>query len=215
MSPRFLASVLVLAAVLVALAGPACAQSAAPPDQPHGPAIEPMQPPKDLPKAQKGDRTRNLDFLFGALKAAPDADTAKQVEARIWALWVASGSDTANLLMSRVRTAIDANDLDLALQLLDALVKLKPDYVEAWNRRATIHYMRKEFGQSMQDIQQVLSREPRHFGALSGLGMILQEFGEDKQALEVFRRALEINPNLPRIPDMVKTLSEKVEGRDI
>ena len=174
-----------------------------------------MQPPKDLPKAQKGDRTRNLDFLFGALKAAPDADTAKQVEARIWAIWVASGSDTANLLMSRAKTAIDANDLDLALQMLDALVKLKPDYVEAWNRRATIHYMRKEFGQSMEDIQQVLSREPRHFGALSGLGMILQEFGEDKQALEVFRRALEIYPNLQRIPDMVKSLSEKVEGRDI
>ena len=94
-------------------------------------------------------------------------------------------------------------------------MKLKPDYVEAWNRRATIHYMRKEFGASMQDIRQVLSREPRHFGALSGLGMILQEFGEDKEALEVFRRALEINPHLQRIPDMVKTLSEKIEGRDI
>jgi tetratricopeptide (TPR) repeat protein len=215
MKLRLLASILVPAAVLLALAGPVCAQSAAPPDQPHGPAIEPMQPPKDLPKAQKGDRTRNLDFLFGALKAAPDADTAKQVEARIWALWIASGSDTANILMGRVRTAVDANELDIALQLLDALIKLKPDYIEAWNRRATIHYMRKEFGQSMQDIRQVLSREPRHFGALSGLGMILQEFGEDKQALEVFRRALDINPNLARIPDMVKTLSEKVEGRDI
>ena len=215
MSLRFPASVLAPAAILMALAGPAVAQTAKPPDQPHGPAIEPMQPPKDLPKAQKGDRTRNLDFLFGALKAAPDEETSKQVEARIWALWIASGSDTANLLMSRARTAIDANDLDLALQLLDALVKLKPDYVEAWNRRATIHYMRKEFGASMKDIQQVLIREPRHFGALSGLGMILQEFGEDKQALEVFRRALEVNPHLARIPDMVKTLSEKVEGRDI
>jgi tetratricopeptide (TPR) repeat protein len=215
MSSRFLACLLVPAAVLVLLTGAASAQTAPPPDQPHGRAIEPMQPPKELPRAQKGDRTRNLDFLFGALKAAPDADTAKQVEARIWALWLASGSDTANLLMSRVKNATDANDLDLALKLLDALVKLKPDYVEAWNRRATIHYMRKEFGQSMQDIRQVLSREPRHFGAMSGLGMILQEFGEDKQALEVFRKALEINPNLQRIPDLVKTLSEKVEGRAI
>jgi tetratricopeptide (TPR) repeat protein len=75
--------------------------------------------------------------------------------------------------------------------------------------------MRKEFGASMQDIRQVLSREPRHFGALSGLGMILQEFGEDKEALEVFRRALEINPHMQRIPELVKTLSEKLEGRDI
>ncbi|MBX9845164.1 MAG: tetratricopeptide repeat protein [Xanthobacteraceae bacterium] len=214
MSPRFLRSLIAAAAVLALLVGPASAQTIAPPNQP-GKAIEPMQPPKDLPRAQQGDRGRNLDFLFGALKAAPDADTAKQVEARIWAQWMASGSDTANLLMTRTKTAIEANDLDLAIKLLDALVQIKPDYVEAWNRRATIHYMRKEFGQSLEDIRQVLSREPRHFGAMSGLGMILQEFGDDKRALEVFRRALEVHPNLPRIPDLVKTLSEKVEGRGI
>ena len=204
-----------LAIALLVLAGPALAQTVAPPSPPHGQAIEPMQPPKDLPRPQHGDRTRNLDFLFGALKAAPDAASAKQVESRIWALWVASGSDTANLLMTRVKTAIEANDLNLAVQLLDAVVKIKPDYIEAWNRRATIHYMRKEFSESLQDIRQVLIREPRHFGALSGLGMILQEFGDEKRALEAFRRALEIHPNLQKIPDMVKTLSEKVEGRDI
>ena len=93
----------------------ASAQTVAPPAPPHGQAIEPMQPPKDLPRPQRGDRTRNLDFLFGALKAAPDADSAKQVENRIWALWLASGSDTANLLMTRAKSAIDANDLDLAI----------------------------------------------------------------------------------------------------
>ena len=200
---------------MLALAGVASAQTITPPSPPHGQAIEPMQPPKDLPRPQHGDRTRNLDFLFGALKAAPDAASAKQVESRIWALWVASGSDTANLLMTRVKTAIEANDLNLAVELLDAIVKIKPDYIEAWNRRATIHYMRKEFGESLQDIRQVLIREPRHFGALSGLGMILQEFGDEKRALEVFRRALEIHPNLQKIPDLVKTLTEKVEGRDI
>ena len=182
---------------------------------PGPPAIEPMQPPNDLPRAQRGDRTRNLDFLFEALKAAPDDTTAKAVEDRIWALWVASGSDTANLLMTRVKTAIEAQDLDLALKLLDAIVALKPDYIEAWNRRATIYYMKKDFGRSLADIQQVLAREPRHFGAMSGLGMILQEFGDDKHALEVFRRALAVHPRLQRIPELVKSLSEKVEGRDI
>jgi Tfp pilus assembly protein PilF len=75
--------------------------------------------------------------------------------------------------------------------------------------------MRKDFGASLDDIRQVLSREPRHFGAMSGLGMILQEFGDEKRALEVFRRALEVHPNLQKIPDLVKTLSEKVEGRGI
>jgi tetratricopeptide (TPR) repeat protein len=207
----------VFAAVSLAVpAGPARAQTATPPTPPpHGQAIEPMQPPKDLPRPQAGDRTRNLNFLFGALKAAPDADSAKLVENRIWALWLASGSDTANLLMTRAKAASDASDYDLALQLLDAIVKIKPDYIEAWNRRATIHYLRKEFGPALEDIQQVLIREPRHFGAMSGLGMILHEFGDDKNALAVFRRALEINPHLDKIPDLVKTLTEKVEGRDI
>ena len=106
--------------------------------------------------SQRGDRTRNLDFLFGALKAAPDDASAKAIEDRIWALWIVSGSDTANLLMTRVKTAIDAKDLDLAIKLLDAIVKIKPDYVEAWNRRATIYYMRKDYGHSMEDIRQVL-----------------------------------------------------------
>jgi tetratricopeptide (TPR) repeat protein len=186
-----------------------------PPPGAPGQAIEPMQPPQDLPRVQRGDPVRNLDFLFGALKVAPDADSAKQVENRIWALWLASGSDTANLLMTRVKTAIEAKDLDLAIRLLDSIVQIKPDYVEAWNRRATLHYMRKDFGKSMDDIRQVLIREPRHFGAISGLGMILQEFGDEKRALDAFRRALEIHPHLPKIPEIVKGLTEKVEGRDI
>jgi tetratricopeptide (TPR) repeat protein len=174
-----------------------------------------VEPPKQLPKVQRGDPTKNLDFLFGALKVAPDDTTAKAIEERIWALWVVSRSDTTNLLMSRVKTALEAKDLDLAIQLLDSVIKTKPDYVEAWNRRATIYYMKKNYGQSLADIREVLRREPRHFGALSGLGLILQDIGDDKHALEVYRRALDVYPRLQRIPDVVKTLQEKVEGRDI
>lgn len=161
------------------------------------------------------DRTRNLEFLFGALKAAPDADSAKLVENRILALWLASGSDTTDLLMTRVKAAVDASDLDLAVRLLDAVVEIKPDYAEGWNRRATIYFMKKDFNRAIVDIRQALGREPRHFGALAGLGMMLHEVGDDKRALEIFRRALEVHPHLPRIPDLVKQLIEKVEGRDI
>jgi tetratricopeptide (TPR) repeat protein len=174
-----------------------------------------VDPPDKLPKVARGDRIKNLDFLFEALKVAPDADSAKLVEGRIWALWLASGSDTTDLLMTRAKTAADAKDTKLAIQLLDAVVELRPDYVEAWNRRATIHFASKDYGRSLADIRQVLAREPRHFGALSGLGVIMQEFGEDKLALEAFRRALAVNPHLQKIPDFVKTLTEKVEGRDI
>jgi tetratricopeptide (TPR) repeat protein len=171
--------------------------------------------PEKLPRAARGDRTKNLDFLFEALKIAPDAESAKLVEGRIWALWSVSGSDTTDLLMTRVKTAADGKDFNLAIELLNAVIELRPDYVEAWNKRATLYFLNKDYENSLADLRQVLAREPRHFGALSGLGIIMQEFGEDKLALEAFRRALAVNPYLPKIPDYVKTLSEKVEGRDI
>lgn len=170
--------------------------------------------PAKLPRVA-GDKTKNLDFLFGALKAAPDEVSAKAVEARIWSLWMATTSDTAALLMLRAKAAMDSKDMDVALKLLDAVIKLRPDYIEAWNRRATIYYMQNQYTRSMEDIREVLIREPRHFGALAGLGMIMQETGDDKRALDAFRKALAINPHLERIPDMIKTLTEKVEGRDI
>jgi tetratricopeptide (TPR) repeat protein len=170
--------------------------------------------PSKLPKIS-ADRGKGLDFLFGALKAAPDGASAKHVEARIWAIWMQTPSDTAALLMIRAKTAMDAQQTDVALKLLDAIVKLRPDYTEAWNRRATLYYLKNDYTRSLGDIQQVLAREPRHFGALAGLGMIMQDIGDDKRALEAFRKALAINPHLEKVPDLVKTLSEKVEGRDI
>jgi tetratricopeptide (TPR) repeat protein len=172
-------------------------------------------PPAKHPRPTNVDRSRNIEFLFGALKAAPDPESAKLVENRILTLWLVSGSDTADLLMTRVKTAIDAKEFDLAIELLNAVVEIKPDYVEGWNRRATVHFLKKDFSAAIVDIRQVLAREPRHFGALAGLGMIMQELGEDKRALEVFRRALDVHPHLQRIPDLVKSLTEKVEGRDI
>jgi tetratricopeptide (TPR) repeat protein len=172
------------------------------------------EPPGKLPKVG-ADRTRGLDFLFGALKAAPDEASAKHVEARIWALWLQTPSDTAALLMMRAKAAIDAQQVDVAQKLLDAVVKLRPDYVEGWNRRATLFYLKNDYAHSLEDIEQVLVREPRHFGALAGLGMIMQDLGDDKRALDAFRKALAINPHLEKVPELVKALSEKVEGRDI
>jgi tetratricopeptide (TPR) repeat protein len=169
-------------------------------------------PPAAAPKI---DHAHNIDFLFQALKAAPDDETARLIEGRIWALWLASGSDTADLLMSRARAAIEQNDSELAIQLLDAIIGLKPDYIEAWNRRATLYFEKHDYARAMSDIAQVLAREPRHFGALAGLGMILQDIGDNKGALEAFRRALAVDPRLERVPEIVKSLTEKVEGRNI
>jgi tetratricopeptide (TPR) repeat protein len=208
MSQRFLAwvAVAMLAAVWVL---PAAAETVDP--EP----LKPIEPPSTLPRAQRGDKTQNLDRLFAALKVAPDDDSAKYIENRIWAIWLASSSDTANLLMGRAKSAADGKDYDLAIRLLTAVIDIRPDFTEAWNRRATVYYTQKDFGRALADIHEVLAREPRHFGALSGLGIILQELGDDKRALDAFRRALAIHPHLERIPDLVKKLTEKVDGRDI
>jgi tetratricopeptide (TPR) repeat protein len=203
----------ILLAALTAVA-PCAAVAQDPPAAPPKQLKKLPEPPSKLPKVG-ADRTRGLDFLFGALKVAPDEASAKHVEARIWALWMQTPSDTAALLMMRAKAAMDAQQTDVALKLLDAVVKLRPDYIEAWNRRATLYYLRNDYTHSLQDIEQVLVREPRHFGALAGLGMIMQDLGDEKRALDAFRKALAINPHLEKVPDLVRTLTEKVEGRDI
>jgi tetratricopeptide (TPR) repeat protein len=218
MASRFLLAVAVGALLFAPnLLAPVLAAEPTPPQTPPGVAPKPdwVTPPSETPRSGRGERTYNLDTLFEALKIAPDAESAKAIEERIWALWMVSGSDTCNLLMGRVKAATDEKDYGLAIKLLDAVIELKPNYTEAWNRRATLHFLQKDYGQALTDIREVLVREPRHFGALSGLGLILQEFGDDKHALEAYRRALAINPHLEHIDEVIKTLREKVEGRDI
>jgi tetratricopeptide (TPR) repeat protein len=218
MASRFLRAFTCRSAILIAaalVAAPILALAQAPGIKPPPNQQKKLpEAPGKLPKVG-ADRTRGLDFLLGALKVAPDEASAKHVEARIWALWMQTPSDTAALLMVRAKAAMDAQKLDVALKLLDAVVKLRPDYIEAWNRRATVYYLQNDYARSLQDIEQVLVREPRHFGALAGLGMIMQDLGEDKRALDAFRKALAVNPYLEKVPELVKTLSEKVEGRDI
>jgi tetratricopeptide (TPR) repeat protein len=204
MNPRF--PTLAIIALLVA-PGVMAAQAQNPQDW--------LSAPSDLPRAEHGGPAYSLDTLFSALKIAPDDASAKAIEDRIWAIWTASGSDTCNLLMSRVKAATDDKDYDLAIKLLTAVIALKPDYVEAWNRRATVYYLKDDYAHALADIREVLSKEPRHFGALSGLGLILQDIGDDKDALEAYRKALAIDPHLENLPDVVKTLREKVEGREI
>ena len=174
-----------------------------------------LEPPTQAPSIRRGERLRNLDFLFEALKHAPNEEAAKAVADRIWGIWMNSGGDTTNLLISRVRNAMEAKDYDLALQLLDAAIEFKPEYAEAWNQRATVYFLKKDYQRAVSDLAQVIAREPRHFGALFGLGVIMQEFGDDKRALEVYRKLLEIDPHMKRVPELVKQLTEKVEGRDI
>lgn len=219
--PRAVARAGIASAIALSTAA-LVAIAATPADAQRAPSPRAADPHRDLPRSlerlpaqQMPEETRGLDFLFEALKAAPDKASAKHVEARIMALWASTPSDTVALLMGRVKTAIEHKDVPLALKLLDAIVQIRPDYVEGWNRRATLHLLANDQARALADIRQVLVREPRHFAALVGLGMILRDLGEEARALDAFRRAIEINPHLDRVIDQIKTLREKVEGRDI
>jgi Tfp pilus assembly protein PilF len=126
-----------------------------------------------------------------------------------------SGSDTADLLMDRALDALKGEDQALAVELLDRVIALNPDWAEAWNKRATVFFMMGDMTRSMADIREVLAREPRHFGALAGMGMILQSTGDEKHAFEAFKKALAVNPFLPDVKKAVEKMSPEMDGQDI
>jgi tetratricopeptide (TPR) repeat protein len=166
-------------------------------------------------RAGKADRTARLDTLYEALAKAPNQVIAKIVESKIEALNFQSGSATADLLMARARSMMEAKDSKLAFELLGSIIEIAPNFIEARAQRATLYYVTKNIPGALADLRVVLAREPRHYGALTGLGVILQEIGEDKRALEAFRRALAVDPYLESVPEAVKKLEVEVEGRDI
>lgn len=158
------------------------------------------------------DEQSRLDTLFAKLSEAETPQAAEPIAREIQMLWMDSGSDTVDVLMSRAGKAIQAEDSALALDLLDVVVTLKPSYAEGWNRRATVYYMREDFGKSLVDIERVLALEPRHWGALSGLGIIQRRLGFKGEALDTFRRALEVNPGLENAPKAIEDLEKEAEG---
>ncbi len=171
-------------------------------------ALEPKPEPAVL-------RQRALDELFKHLSAATDPDEAKGYADAIERIWSQSRSDTANLIMQRVGVAMQAKNYAVALSLLDRLVALEPDWAEAWNRRATVRFLTENADGAMADIDKTIKLEPRHFGALIGMGVILQRSGFDKRALEVYTKALEIYPAQPGLKETVDKLGIDVNGRDI
>ncbi|KFC74076.1 hypothetical protein FG93_01374 [Bosea sp. LC85] len=158
--------------------------------------------------------TATLDRLFERLAAAKSPEEAKGIANLIQRRWARSGSDTADLLMARAQEAMRAKELDLSIELLDRIISLEPDWAEGWNQRANALFLAGDSIRSMIDIGEALKREPRHFGAMMGLGSILRQQGDDKRALIAYRRAQEIYPQFEAIKDAVEALKTEVDGRD-
>lgn len=166
----------------------------------------------ESPEAEAAQRRHRLDELFTRLAKA-EGSSWERVENDIWSQWSHSGSASMDLLLSLAAKAMDERDLDAALRFLNDLVRLAPEFAEGWNKRATVYYLRGEYGRSIADIQRVLALEPRHFGAMSGLGIILERLGDKKGALAAFRLGLEIHPNLRGAHEAVERLAPDVDGR--
>ena len=155
-----------------------------------------------------------LDGLFAQLEQAEDASLAASVEQAIWARWADSGSPTVNILLERAAAAENEGDRDLAGSYLDQASDLAPDYAEPWNRRANLAYRGEDYPGAIAAIQETLKREPRHFGAYAGLGLIYEELGQHRAALEAFRAALAIHPHYETALQGVQRLEPRVDGRE-
>lgn len=160
-------------------------------------------------------RRHTLDDLYGKLASAGDADEAKGLATLIGTIWMRTSSDTAALLMTRAVHSIETKNYPLALELLDRIVELQPNWAEAWNKRASVRYFNGDLDGSMADVEHVLKLEPKHFGALEGMATILQRTHLDKRALDIYRRALAIYPHQPDVEKIVDKLALEVEGQGI
>ncbi len=196
------------------------------PDGPEAPETAPETTPESgaepspghaiprSPGEEAAQRQARLDELFGQL-AQKENPAWEGVQQEIWSVWARSGSPSMDLLLVRAARAMEAGEFEVALRFLNDLVRLAPEFAEGWNKRATVYFLLEEYGHSVADIQRTLALEPRHFGALSGLGIILERLGDKQGAMRAYRRGLEIHPNLPGAAEGVERLAPEVDGREL
>lgn len=158
-----------------------------------------------------------LDALFSALQSdeAAAPATRARIENQIWEIWSQSGSASMDLLLERGREALAASDTAQAIEHFTALVEGAPDFAEGFNARATAYYQAGLIGPALADIGRTLTLEPRHFGALTGLGLILEETGDVARAVEAYGAALAIHPHRPDLREALERLEAELQGKTI
>lgn len=167
------------------------------------------------PVAAESASSQALDRLFDALKGAQDASEGNRLTSLIWQIWNHPEDPETGELMAEGRNALEKLDFYTALNRFDEVIKRAPEMAEGWNKRATVYYVMGDFESSIRDIQQVLRLEPRHFGALAGLGMNYDALGDKQQALNAWRRALDANPHLEDAPVRIRQLEKDLQQQSI
>ena len=155
-----------------------------------------------------------LDELFEQLKTA-DAEQAEKLESDILLEWSKTGSPAFDLLLERGQSAMAEGDFPTAVEHLTALIDHDPTFAEGYNARATAYYMAGDIGPSIADIRKTLSLNPRHFGAMVGFAMILEELEKPQEALEVYKAALAIHPHLSGVSEAIARLEAAESGQGI
>jgi tetratricopeptide (TPR) repeat protein len=206
---QFLSFLIVFAlAAALGWASPVLAQRGASPESSQNVQQAPSQ---DTPL----DKHTPLDKLFQRLREAPNKQAAEPIAAQIGRVFERSGSDTADLLLQRVKTAIEAKQYPLALDLIDHILPLQPDWAEAYHKRAIVHFLMQDHEGAIRDVRATLAREPRHFQALAGLGAIFRELGKTKAAYRAFKTVAEIYPHFDEIGETLDKMRPEVEGQPI
>ncbi|HVM85935.1 MAG TPA: tetratricopeptide repeat protein [Candidatus Binatia bacterium] len=166
------------------------------------------------PSASADQKDARLPGLFDQLKQAPSNDEAEAIEAKIWAIWLEANDPGLDKLMAEGAAAMNDQDFDTALDRFNAIIEKRPDFAEGWNKRATLYYMMGDYKHSLDDIDHTLALEPRHIGALSGLGLVNLQLDRDEAAADAFQRVLAIDPqsasakmNLAIVNDILKRKS--------
>ncbi len=174
--------------------------------EPAAPSV--AETPAKTPSQQR-------DELYDRLAKAADSEEAAGILAALQRLRLHSGSDTGDLLMARAVHAMEGKQYPVALALLDNIVVLEPDWAEGWNKRATVRFYAGDPKGSMADIAQTLKRDPKHLGALAGMGLILEDSGLREEALRAYQRALALAPRYQPMLDSVERLKKALAGRSL
>jgi tetratricopeptide (TPR) repeat protein len=169
-----------------------------------------------FPTAGIGDQTdQRLEQLFETLRGSRDEQVLREAEAAIWDIWYESGEETVDQLMLQGAELMDRGNLAAAEEIYSRVIELLPGFSEGWNRRATVRYYRSDYDGSLADIEETLRLEPRHFGAIWGLGMILGSKRDYQRAILAFERLLEIKPNAADAPVRIELLKRELARQSV